>query len=155
MPTTASYTFVRTDKELQALAEEMRSFAERNILDRHQVQTLVLNEPGEREQHGPMTRIHGKEAGTLARRYSRFITFSAQKPRPLQISYIIYSATEKHGQIRQLTVSNNIKEQILVGDVSRIASFFLELDKPVHSMETPNHIALMLQGDIGGSSDGL
>lgn len=143
MSTTAQYSFLRTDQELQQLAKEMRLYAEQNPLDKHQVQTLIINEPGEKEQHGPATRIHGKEAGVLAKKYSRFVTFSMDNPRPLQISYIVY--TSDLGFVRQLTVSNNIKDDLLVGDVSRIAHFFIDKKKPVHSIETPRHVALMIQ----------
>lgn len=146
MSTTAEYIFLRTDKELRQLAEEMRKFAEQNPLDKHQVETLVINEPGEREKIGPMVRIHGKEAGTLAKRYSRFVCFSTKDPRPLQISYMVYTS-ELNGRLRQLTVSNNIKQALLIGEVSRIAYFFMKPNTPVHSVETPEHVALMIQED--------
>lgn len=139
----AEYLFVRTDQELRTIATEMRTFAEQNPLNKHQVESLIINEPGEREQHGPLTRIHGKEAGVLAKKYSRFICFSTKDLRPLQVTYLVYSSAQ--GAVRQLTVTNNIKENLCVGDLSRIAFFFINPKLPVHSLETPPHVALMIQ----------
>lgn len=148
---TKQYTFVRTDKELRSIADEMREYAAKNPLTKHGVETLMVNEPGQKERVGPMVRFHGKDEGVLASKYSRFIFLSTEDPRPLQICYLEYET--KRGRLSQLTVSNNVKNPVLPRDVARIAHFFLKAKERVHSLETPPHVALMIQGNMGLSEE--
>lgn len=147
MSNSLSYEYVRTDARFKEIAQEMISFAEQNLLDQHQIEVLLQNQPGTKEQHGPITRIHGKESGALTK-WSRFVTFSKELPRPLQISFYLYKANGK--RLRQVTISSSApnaqnKKILNVGDISRIASFFIKNDRPIHSVETPEHIVLMIQ----------
>jgi len=139
------YSFLRTDEELRQLADEMRSYAEENPLDPHMVKMLEINEPGEREKNGPFLRIHGKEAGILSRKYSRFIFLSTKDPRPIQIGYTVYTSNVNKSLLRQLTISNNEKKELTDSEVSRISYFFMDADLPVINVQTPRHVALMIQ----------
>lgn len=139
------YDFVRTDKELKSIVNEMRQYAAENPLTKHKIEILMANEPGQKEKIGPMVRFHGNQEGILASKYSRFIFLSSENPRPLQICYLEYKVNFRH--ISQLTISDNVKNPLLPKDVSRISYFFFK-NKEVYSVkivETPPHVALMMQ----------
>lgn len=142
------YTLVESDAHLRALAEEMKSFARENPLDPDKTQDSIDSEPGKKEKIGPMVRIHGKEAGEYTKAYSRFITFSAVKVRPLQISYVEYGLKGEDSKVVQLTIADNGKEPLRPQDITRIGYFFLNMKEAYCPVETPPHVAVMFNSKV-------
>lgn len=147
------YVFVQNDRHLRQIAEEMKAVARVNPIDPDKAKDLIANEPGKQEVIGPMIRSHGaygQNESEMARKYSRFITFSARTPVPLQVSYIEYRSGNIPYLVRQLTVVHNNSEKLDPGHVSRIAHFFLENPFALPDVNLPQHVAVLFERTANG-----
>lgn len=152
MTTFGYYAWIKNDKELKAMADEMIAYARQHPFDPDAVQDMMANEPGQKEViEGDlkMVRVHGKEAGNLTNNYARFITFSASSPRPLplQVAYYEYLPPGEKVRVKQLTIVHNNKEPVHPGEITRIGHFFLDLNKGFLTVKTPPHVFVVMQNE--------
>lgn len=141
-----SYRVIYADRDFLPIVQEMKATARANRINPDDANELIKDEPGEKKQIGPMIRIHGLKLGEFAGQFSKFISFV--QPTPLQISYMEYFLPDESYFVGQLSIINNNREPLKLGDVSRITSFFFDPDNTFEMEsvgELPPYISLQFQ----------
>lgn len=134
-----------TFEELEALVEDMKAFAKREIpLNYDEIARQATQQPGiKTEQHGALIRVSGDQAVKGVEKYNRFAMVGDHA---LQLCYYEMMVPEM-GRMGQVTVVDN--RHMALEDMLKLGfcEMFLDWDRKdeIKIMPTPPHVLVAIQ----------
>ena len=139
-----AYKPISSEEEMKAFAREMIQYAEQHPFDVTQATEEVLLQEAEGKvecevRDMGMLRVRGSHMSEQIHKYNRFVFLDT----PLQLTYVEMDADL--GKIVQLTIVSNLKIPLATETIEQVAEYFIDIDQPAVKVETPPHVAVIVQ----------
>lgn len=140
-------TLINNDKELKAIADELKFIASENPLLPEELANSIKKSDNA-ECVGPLVKISGKKIESILKRHTKVIVIDDCQ---MQVSYCEYLKDDE--RVLQLTIVDMSKNKLNIRNISRIGHFFINMNEAYNPVETPKHVMVLFNNYPKQSDD--